>query len=47
MGIIDLVIIIFILFGAVIGLKQGFTKSLVSLCGFIVVTVLAFILKIL
>lgn len=45
MGIIDLVIIIFILFGAVIGLKQGFTKSLVSLCGFIVVTVLAFILK--
>lgn len=45
MGIIDLIFIIFILFGAVIGLKQGFTKSLISLCGFIIITILAFILK--
>lgn len=45
MNIVDLVIIIFILFGAVLGFKRGFTKALVSALGFIIIVVLAFILK--
>lgn len=45
MNIIDLVIIIIIAFGAVLGFKRGFTRSLVSAIGFIVITVLAFFLK--
>ncbi len=42
---IDLLIVIFILFGGLIGFKQGFTRSLVSLVGYFVVVILAFILK--
>lgn len=45
MNIVDLIIIIIILFGAVIGFKRGFTRSLVSAVGFIAITVLAFLLK--
>lgn len=45
MSTIDLVIIIFILFGGLIGFRQGFTRSLVSLVGYFVVVILAFILK--
>lgn len=45
MNIVDLIIIIIIAFGAVIGFKRGFTRSLVSALGFIVITVLAFLLK--
>ena len=45
MSIVDLIIIIFILFGAVLGFKRGFTKSLVSALGFIATIVLAFLLK--
>lgn len=45
MNIVDLVIIIFILFGAVLGFKRGFTKALVSALGFIVIVLLAFLLK--
>ena len=45
MNIVDLVIIIFILFGAVLGFKRGFTKALVSALGFIIIVVLAFLLK--
>lgn len=45
MNIVDLIIIIIILFGAVIGFKRGFTRSLVSALGFIVITVVAFLLK--
>lgn len=45
MNIIDLIIIIVIAFGAVIGFKRGFTRSLVSALGFIVIAVLAFLLK--
>ena len=45
MNIVDLIIIIFILFGAVLGFKRGFTKSLVSALGFIATVVLAFLLK--
>ena len=45
MSIVDIVIIIFVLLGAVVGFKQGFTKSLVSCVGVILVTVFAFLLK--
>lgn len=45
MNIVDLIIIIFILFGAVLGFKRGFTKSLVSALGFITTIVFAFLLK--
>ncbi len=45
MNIIDIAFIIFILLGMLIGWKQGFTKSLVSCIGYIVVLILAFILK--
>lgn len=45
MNIVDLIIIIFILFGAALGFKRGFTKSLVSALGFVVTIVLAFLLK--
>lgn len=45
MNIVDVLIIIFLAFGAVTGFKQGFTKSLVNCVGYIVIIVLAFILK--
>ena len=45
MNIVDLIIIGVIVFGAVLGFKRGFTRSLVSAVGFIVITVLAFFLK--
>ena len=45
MNIVDILIILFILLGAVVGFKQGFTKSLVSFLGIIVVTILAYFLK--
>lgn len=45
MNIVDIVILVVILCGAVIGFKRGFTKSLVSAVGFIAIVVLAFFLK--
>jgi len=45
MAVVDILIIIFILFGAVVGFKQGFTKSLVNCIGVILVAVIAYILK--
>ena len=45
MNIVDILIIIFILLGASIGFKQGFTKSLVSFVGIIVVIIFAYLLK--
>lgn len=45
MNITDILILIFILLGAVVGAKQGFTKTLVSFLGIIVVIVLAYFLK--
>lgn len=45
MNIVDLIIIVIIAFGAIMGFKRGFTRSLVSALGFIVITVLAFLLK--
>lgn len=45
MNILDIGIIIFIIFGGILGLKRGFTKELVEAIGFIVVIVLAYFLK--
>ena len=45
MEIVDIIILIIILFGAVIGFKRGFTRSLVSALGFIIIAILAFFLK--
>ena len=45
MNIVDILIIIFILLGASIGFKQGFTKSLVNFLGIIVVIIFAYLLK--
>lgn len=45
MNIVDILIILFILIGAAVGFKQGFTKSLVSFLGIIVVTIIAYFLK--
>ena len=45
MNITDILIIIFILLGAFVGAKQGFTKALVSFLGIIIVVVLAYFLK--
>lgn len=45
MNIVDIVILVIILCGAVVGFKRGFTKSLVCALGFIAIVVLAFFLK--
>ena len=45
MGIVDIIIIIFILMGALIGFKRGFTRELVSLCGIFAIVILSFLLK--
>lgn len=45
MNTIDILILIFLGFGGLIGFKQGLTRSLVSCVGYIVIIVLAFILK--
>lgn len=45
MNVLDIVIIIFILFGAVLGFKRGFTKELVEAVGFVVVLIVAYFLK--
>lgn len=43
--IIDILLIIILLFGFVIGFKRGFTKQLVSFLGILIVLILSFILK--
>lgn len=45
MNILDIGIVIFILFGAVLGFKRGLTNELVKTVGFIVVVILAYFLK--
>lgn len=46
MNVIDIGIVIILLFGALIGFKRGFTNELVRTLGFILVIILAFLLKI-
>lgn len=45
MNIVDIVILILLAFGALLGFKRGFTRELVSLLGIFVILVLSFILK--
>ncbi len=45
MNIVDILIIVFILLGAFIGFRDGFTKALVNAIGVIVVTAIAYVLK--
>lgn len=45
MSILDIIIIIFILFGVVLGFQRGFTKELVKALGFIAVIIVAYFLK--
>ena len=45
MNIVDVVIILVLLMGAVIGFKRGLTGSLVNFLGFIVVIAAAYLLK--
>ncbi len=45
MGIVDIVILILIAFGALLGFKRGFTRELVSLVGIFVIIFISFILK--
>ena len=45
MNVIDIAIILFILMGAVVGFKRGFTKELVCAVSFFIIIILSFILK--
>lgn len=45
MNIVDIVILILLAFGALLGFKRGFTRELVSLVGIFVILILSFILK--
>ena len=45
MGIVDIIIILFILSGALIGFRRGFTSQVVSLVSSFAIVILAFILK--
>lgn len=45
MSIIDIVILIFLGFGALLGFKRGFTRQLVSLVGIFAIIILSFLLK--
>lgn len=45
MNLIDILILIFLAFGALIGFKQGLTRSLLDCIGYILIIVIALILK--
>lgn len=45
MNIVDVVIILLLLYGAVIGFKNGFTRQVVSFLGIVIITALSFYLK--
>ena len=45
MNIVDIIILIFLGLGALIGFKRGFTRQLVSLVGIFVILILSFLLK--
>lgn len=45
MNLVDIIIIVFIIFGALLGLKRGLTRELVSCVGLILVVVFSFLLK--
>lgn len=45
MSTVDVLIVVFILIGAAIGVKDGFTKSLIKLTGLSIVLILSYLLK--
>ena len=45
MNVVDIIILIFLCFGLIIGWKNGFTKQLVSAIGFIIAIILSYFLK--
>ena len=45
MNIIDILIILFIILGAFVGFRRGFTKSLVNFIGVVLVVIIAYFLK--
>lgn len=45
MSIVDIIILIFLGFGALLGFKRGFTRQLVSLVGIFAIIILSFLLK--
>lgn len=45
MNVVDIVVILFFLFGGLIGFKRGFTRSLVSFLGLILILLFSYILK--
>lgn len=45
MNVIDLIILIFIVFGGLLGSKRGFTKSLLSFVGIFAILIFSFMLK--
>lgn len=45
MGVVDIIILIFLAFGALIGFKRGFTRQLVSLVGIFVIIILSYLFK--
>ena len=45
MNVVDIVILIFLAFGALIGFKRGFTHELVSLVGIFLIIILSYIFK--
>lgn len=45
MNVFDFIIILFLIMGAIVGFKRGFTHELVSAIGFFLVIILAYILK--
>ena len=45
MNVVDILIIILLIFGALLGFKRGFTRELVSLVGIFVILFLSFVLK--
>ena len=45
MSIVDIIILIFLVLGALVGFKRGFTRQLVSLVGIFVILILSFLFK--
>lgn len=45
LNLIDVIVILIILSGAVVGYKSGFTKQIISFFGFIIVLILSYLLK--
>ena len=45
MNLVDLIIIVLLVMGAIVGFKRGLIRQLLSLCGTIIAAVLAFLFK--